>query len=88
MKKKGQGMPLNVVIIAVIVLVVLIVLWVIFTGRASKFSESLTKQDAELDQDKLANQLSVCSAITSQTACGTASNCEFKGGKCVVKGTP
>ena len=47
--KKAQGLPLNVVIIAVIVLIVLIVLWVIFTGRASKFSEKVSNTDENID---------------------------------------
>ena len=41
MNKKAQGLPLNVIIIAVIVLLVLIVLWVIFTGRLGTFSQQL-----------------------------------------------
>ena len=41
MRKKGQGLPLNVIIIAVIVLVVLVVLWVIFTSRAETFVDEL-----------------------------------------------
>ncbi len=41
MKKKAQGLPLNIVIISVIVLVVLVVIWVIFAGRTTKFAEEL-----------------------------------------------
>jgi hypothetical protein len=36
--KKGQGLPLNTIIIAAIVLIVLVVLWAIFTGRMGTFS--------------------------------------------------
>tara|TARA_Y100000310_G_scaffold312687_1_gene360239 strand:+ start:35 stop:292 length:258 start_codon:yes stop_codon:yes gene_type:complete len=43
MRKKAQGLPLNVIIIAVIVLVVLVVIWVIFTGRLTTFSEQLNE---------------------------------------------
>ena len=42
--KKGQGLPLNVIIIAAIVLIVLVVLWAIFTGRMGKFSTGLEEQ--------------------------------------------
>ena len=43
-RKKGQGMPLNTIIIAIIVLVVLVVLVAIFTGRISLFEKDVTKQ--------------------------------------------
>ena len=43
--KKGQGMPMNVIIIAVMVLVVLVVLWFIFKGRTEKFATGLRDQD-------------------------------------------
>ncbi len=43
--KKGQGLPLNVIIIAAIVLIVLVVLWAIFTGRMGKFSTGLVKAE-------------------------------------------
>ncbi|MDA1196938.1 MAG: hypothetical protein O2779_03175 [Nanoarchaeota archaeon] len=48
--KKAQGLPLNVIIIAVIVLVVLVVLWVIFTSRAGEFSKQVTNTDDKLDK--------------------------------------
>lgn len=41
MKKKAQGLPLNVIIIAAIVLIVLVVLWAIFTGRMGVFSKGI-----------------------------------------------
>lgn len=43
-RKKGQGMPLNTIIIAIIVLVVLVVLVAIFTGRIAIFDKDVTKQ--------------------------------------------
>jgi len=88
MKKKGQGLPLNVIIIAVIVLLVLIVIWVIFTGRIGTFSTKVVEQENELETDKIANILGVCSAITDVTqdgACFKAANCEIKAAKCVPK---
>ena len=39
--KKSQGMPINVVILAVIGLIILIVLVAIFTGRAGIFSKNV-----------------------------------------------
>jgi hypothetical protein len=42
MKKKGQGLSLNTIIVAAIVLIVLVVLWAIFTGRMGVFSKGLT----------------------------------------------
>ena len=41
MLKRGQGLPLNVIIIAIIVLVVLVVLITIFTTRTGKFGQAL-----------------------------------------------
>ena len=49
MKKKGQGLSLNTVIIAAIVLIVLVVLWAIFTGRMGAFSRGLQTQDEGLE---------------------------------------
>ncbi|MBS3098274.1 hypothetical protein J4209_05760 [Candidatus Woesearchaeota archaeon] len=40
-KTKGQGLPLNAVIIAILVLVVLVVLIFIFTGQTGKFTKGL-----------------------------------------------
>lgn len=39
--RKGQGLSLNVIIVAAIVLVVLIVLWLVFTGRIGLFGQGL-----------------------------------------------
>ena len=39
--KKGQGLPINVIIIAALALVVLVVLVLMFTGRFQLFSEGL-----------------------------------------------
>jgi hypothetical protein len=43
--KKGQGISLNVIIIAAIALIVLVVLVMIFTGRMNIFGRSLEDQD-------------------------------------------
>lgn len=44
MEKKAQGLPLNVIIIAILVLVVLVVLVAIFTGRIALFERGVSEQ--------------------------------------------
>ena len=44
MMKRGQGLPLNVIIVAIIVLVVLVVLIAIFTGRIAIFQRGVSEQ--------------------------------------------
>jgi len=44
MDKKGQGISINVIIIAVLALVVLVVLVVIFTGRITLFEKGVSKE--------------------------------------------
>ncbi len=39
--KKGQGLPMNTIVIAALVLVVLVVLIMIFTGRMGGFTRSI-----------------------------------------------
>ncbi len=54
MDKKGQGLSLNVIIIAALALIVLVVLVVIFTGRIGVFEAGVSKEgQAELVQLKL-----------------------------------
>jgi hypothetical protein len=38
MNKRGQGISINVIIVAAIALIVLVVLWAIFTGRMGGFT--------------------------------------------------
>ena len=45
MKKKGQGLSMNVIIIATIGLVVLVVLIAIFTGRLGSFGQKLAEEE-------------------------------------------
>lgn len=47
MKKKAQGLSMNVIIIAALALIVLIVLVVIFTGRAKIFSKTTSDQTSK-----------------------------------------
>ncbi len=42
--KKGQGMSINVIIVAVLALIILVVLVAIFTGRIGIFESGLSKQ--------------------------------------------
>ncbi len=42
--KKGQGLPLNTIIIAIIVLVVLVIIIAIFTGRIGIFQQQVDEQ--------------------------------------------
>ncbi len=44
MDKKGQGLSLNTIIIAVLALVVLVVLLVIFTGRIGLFEKGVSEE--------------------------------------------
>ena len=61
MLKRGQGLPLNTIIIAVIVLVVLVVLIVIFTGRISAFGKSL--DTCPSGQDRCVNTANECDGV-------------------------
>jgi len=45
--RRSQGMPVNVIIIAVLALIVLVVLTVIFTGRVRIFSSTLESCSAK-----------------------------------------
>ncbi|MBW2979888.1 hypothetical protein KY360_00545 [Candidatus Woesearchaeota archaeon] len=45
--KKGQGLSLNVIIIAAIALIVLVVLVAIFTGRMGTWTESLRREETK-----------------------------------------
>jgi len=48
MKKKGQGLSMNVIIIATIGLVVMVVLIAIFTGRLGGFGQKLAEEQKGL----------------------------------------
>ncbi|MBU1704169.1 MAG: hypothetical protein KJ922_02295, partial [Nanoarchaeota archaeon] len=49
MKKKAQGLSLNVIIVAALALIVLIVLWAIFTGRMGATAKGLTTHQRCID---------------------------------------
>jgi hypothetical protein len=52
--KKGQGLSLNVIIVAALALIVLVVLIVVFTGRVQVFKEGVSKEgQTELVKMKL-----------------------------------
>ncbi len=44
MHKKGQGMPVNVIIVAALALIVLVVLVVIFTQQTSQFGQKISEE--------------------------------------------
>ncbi|PIN79540.1 hypothetical protein COV16_03605 [Candidatus Woesearchaeota archaeon CG10_big_fil_rev_8_21_14_0_10_34_8] len=46
MKKKGQGLSVNVIIVAVLALLVLVVIAFIFTGKLGKFSTATADCEA------------------------------------------
>ena len=50
--KKGQGISLNVIIIAAIALIVLVVLVMIFTGRMKLFGEGLSGTEISCINDR------------------------------------
>lgn len=47
MRKKAQGMPMNLIIIAAILLIVLVVILFIFTGRAKDFTKGVESCEAK-----------------------------------------
>jgi len=53
--KRGQGLPMNTIVIAAIVLVVLVVLIMIFTGRIALFNQGV--QDCNNKGGKCVSQL-------------------------------
>jgi len=50
MTKRGQGLPLNVIILAVLGLLVLIIIAVLLIGRTGKFSEGVGEQEQAASQ--------------------------------------
>lgn len=63
MRKKGQGLSINAIIVAVIALVVLVVLVAIFTGRIGVFSSGVTKVSGDVTKD--------CAAINGKVVAAT-----------------
>jgi len=76
MNKRGQGLPLNTIIIAIIVLVVLVVLIAIFVGRIGKFDQDINKE-GELELIKLKASYGTCKpSVGAETSFQTAYNAE------------
>jgi len=48
MNKKGLGLAINIIVIAVLALLVLTVLWAIFTGRMGAFNVRLRESDENI----------------------------------------
>ncbi len=77
MKKKGQGLSVNTIIIAIIALIVLVVLIAVFTGRLGIFTSGT---------DSCINRGGTCNAGCSsaeQEIVGT--DCKSPNNKCCVK---
>jgi len=78
MKKKAQGLSLNVIIVAAIALIVLIVLWAIFTGRMGTTVSGI--DTAEKDARAAAAAIGstgVSSATYTWKLAVTTSSCEL-----------
>ena len=75
--KKGQGLSLNTIIIAIIVLIVLVVLVMIFTGYFGKIFTPAVKSCATQGGACVAkcNEGSYGSPISSASDCPTGSTC-------------
>lgn len=58
--KKGEGLTLNVIIIAALALIVMVVLIAIFTGRMGETSEGLQKQGNTILNEMRALEYSSC----------------------------
>ena len=79
--KKGQGLPLNAIIIAILVLIVLVVLALVFTGKITVFGENTKKAEDTFSFDN-------CEIPGSGRACqstGCAVGTEVEGAKCPVE---
>ena len=66
---KSQGMPVNVIIIAVLALIVLLVLTVIFTGRVRIFSSTLESCSAKQGQCETGPLCPTNKAMVTGTNC-------------------
>jgi hypothetical protein len=80
--KKGQGLPLNTIIIAIIVIVVLVVIILIFTGQIKIFGEGTDQARNECQRafgicsDKDCDDIGLTDAPGGQLGCpDTSSNC-------------
>lgn len=87
LSKKAQGMPLNVIIIAVICLIVLVILVVIFSGKTGKFGKGVDETaDSFKNMCEIPGTSRECVASIGQCTPGigneirgTFSDCEKKG---------
>lgn len=70
MTKRGQGLPLNVIILAVLGLIVLIVLSVIMIGRTATFSRQAEEQQEQVGK-------SVCAKPGADRICSATAPTEY-----------
>ena len=72
--KKGQGLSLNVIIIAAIALIVLVVLVAIFTGRMGEWTAGIkrteTKYCSTVPADKIGSSISGTVKLSSEGCTG------------------
>lgn len=71
MNKKGQGLSITTVIVAVIAIVVLVVLIAVFTGRIAIFQTGLGGVGTCIGQPTL------CSSYGSEAKCGLVAGCTW-----------
>jgi hypothetical protein len=82
LNKKGQGLSLNVIIVAALALIVLVVLVVVFTGRTRVFEEGVSKEgQVELIKMKISYGNCAPGAVLEEafmTEFGSATTSEVK----------
>lgn len=52
LKKRAQGMSMNIIVVAAIALIILVVLVVIFVGRSSKFTAGISECSGDCVETK------------------------------------
>ena len=57
--KKGQGLPLNAIVLAILVIIVLLVIILFFTGKMGDFGKNVDTQNAVFSDCSLGNSLIV-----------------------------
>ncbi len=82
--KKGQGLSLNVIIIAALALIVLVVLVAIFTGKMGEWTANLKKQETKycgpVPSDKQGSATSIDGrVVSSATGCDPATETQVYG---------
>ena len=76
--KKGQGLPLNTIIIAIIVIVVLVIIILIFTGQLGTFAQTANRDQACRDLQGQCVTIEFCKSVLgdSHTNCVASAMCD------------